>query len=25
VVLAGTGEDMQRDYWYSSSRDWRDL
>jgi PmbA protein len=24
VVLAGT-EDMQRDYWYSSSRDWRDL
>jgi PmbA protein len=25
VVLAGTGEDMQRDYWYSSGRDWRDL
>jgi PmbA protein len=25
VVLAGTGEDMQRDYWYSSSRDWHDL
>jgi PmbA protein len=25
VVLAGTGEDMQRDYWYTSSRDWRDL
>ncbi len=25
VVLAGTGEDMQRDYWYSSSRDWREL
>jgi PmbA protein len=25
VVLAGTGEDMQRDYWYSSSRDFRDL
>jgi PmbA protein len=25
VVLAGTGEDMQRDYWYSGSRDWRDL
>jgi PmbA protein len=25
VVLAGTGEDMQRDYWYSTSRDWRDL
>ncbi len=25
VVLAGTGEGMQRDYWYSSSRDWRDL
>jgi len=25
VVLAGTGEDMQRDYWYSSFRDWRDL
>jgi PmbA protein len=25
VVLAGTGEDMQRDYWYSSSRDWRQL
>lgn len=25
VVLAGTGEDMQRDYWYSTSRDWHDL
>ena len=25
VVLAGTGDDMQRDYWYSSSRDWREL
>src|SRR5271156_5736089 len=25
VVLAGTGEDMQRDYWYTSSRDWREL
>jgi PmbA protein len=25
VVLAGSGEDMQRDYWYTSSRDWRDL
>src|SRR5271154_5809892 len=25
VVLAGVGEDMQRDYWYSSSRDWREL
>src|SRR5580658_204079 len=25
VVLAGSGEDMQRDYWYSTSRDWRDL
>jgi len=25
VVLAGTGEDMQRDYWYSSSRDWHEL
>src|SRR5277367_350226 len=25
VVLAGTGEDMQRDYWYSTSRDWQDL
>jgi len=24
-VLAGTGEDMQRDYWYSSSRDWHEL
>ena len=24
-MLAGTGEDMQRDYWYSTSRDWRDL
>jgi len=25
VVLAGTSEDMQRDYWYTNSRDWRDL
>ena len=25
VVLAGAGEGMQRDYWYSSARDWRDL
>jgi PmbA protein len=25
VVLAGKGEDMQRDYWYDSSRDWQDL
>ena len=25
VVLAGSGEEMQRDYWYSTSRDWRDL
>jgi PmbA protein len=25
VVLAGSGEEMQRDYWYSSSRDWREL
>jgi len=25
VVLAGTGEDMQRDFWYSSSRDWQEL
>jgi PmbA protein len=25
VVLAGSGEEMQRDYWYTSSRDWRDL
>jgi PmbA protein len=25
VVLAGSGEDMQRDYWYSASRDWHDL
>jgi PmbA protein len=25
VVLAGSGEEMQRDYWYSASRDWRDL
>jgi PmbA protein len=24
-VLAGTGDEMQRDYWYSSSRDWHDL
>ena len=25
VVLAGTGGDMQRDYWYTSARDWREL
>ncbi len=25
VVLAGSGEDMQRDYSYTSSRDWREL
>jgi PmbA protein len=25
VVLAGKGEDMQRDYWYTSSRDWQEL
>jgi PmbA protein len=25
VVLAGKGEDMQRDYWYNSSRDWHEL
>ncbi len=25
VVLAGSGDDMQRDYWYTSARDWRDL
>ena len=25
VVLAGSGDDMQRDYWYSTSRDWREL
>jgi PmbA protein len=25
VVLAGTGEEMQRDYWYSTSRDWHEL
>ncbi|MCC7200036.1 MAG: metalloprotease PmbA [Gammaproteobacteria bacterium] len=25
VVLAQQGEDMQRDYWYSSARDWREL
>jgi PmbA protein len=25
VVLAGTGEEMQRDYWYTSSRDWHEL
>jgi PmbA protein len=24
-VLAQQGEDMQRDYWYTSSRDWRQL
>lgn len=25
AVIAQTGEDMQRDYWYSSARDWREL
>jgi PmbA protein len=25
VVLAGSGDEMQRDYWYSSSRDWHEL
>jgi PmbA protein len=25
VVIAQENEDMQRDYWYSSVRDWRDL
>jgi PmbA protein len=25
VVLAGSGDEMQRDYWYTSSRDWREL
>src|SRR5271168_2766756 len=25
VVLAGTGDEMQRDYWYSTSRDWQEL
>jgi PmbA protein len=25
VVLAGSGDHMQRDYWYSSSRDWHEL
>jgi PmbA protein len=25
VVLAGTGDDMQRDFWYSSSRDFHEL
>ena len=25
VVLAGSGDEMQRDYWYSSGRDWREL
>jgi PmbA protein len=25
VVLAGSGDDMQRDYWYSSTRDWHEL
>ena len=25
VVLAGAGDDMQRDYWYSTSRDWHEL
>jgi PmbA protein len=25
VVIAEAGEEMQRDYWYSTVRDWRDL
>ncbi len=25
VVLAGTGDDMQRDFWYSSSRDFHEI
>lgn len=25
VVIAGKGDEMQRDYWYSSVRDWREL
>jgi PmbA protein len=25
VVLAGSGDEMQRDYWYSTARDWREL
>ena len=25
VVVAESGEEMQRDYWYSTVRDWRDL
>jgi PmbA protein len=25
VVLAGTGDEMQRDYWYTTSRDWHEL
>ncbi len=25
VVLAGQGDEMQRDYWYTTSRDWREL
>ncbi len=25
VVIAGQGDEMQRDYWYSSVRDWREL
>src|ERR1044072_2224327 len=25
VVVAEAGEEMQRDYWYSTVRDWRDL
>lgn len=25
VVLAGSGDDMQRDFWYSTARDWREL
>jgi PmbA protein len=25
VVLAGSGDEMQRDYWYTTARDWREL
>jgi PmbA protein len=25
VVLAGSGDEMQRDYWYTTSRDWHEL
>jgi PmbA protein len=25
VVLAGSGDGMQRDYWYTTGRDWREL